>query len=130
MEQYRELDAIVAHGLLNSLAIISGAASTILQYGEALGEDDVAVLTEAIDEQSAVFIDGLQVLVRHATETFADAATAIALASGVANRVAPPERVIALEALVARSGLLRQVLDGMVRGLPSEILDLLNDARP
>lgn len=130
MDQQRELDAIVAHGLLNSLAIISGAAATILQYGPALGEDDVRVLTAAIDEQSAVFTDGLQVLVRHATDTFADAATAIALAAGVADRLDPDDRPIALEALVNRAGVLRHVLDGLVRGLPAEILSLLDDARP
>lgn len=130
MDQQRELDAIVAHGLLNSLAIISGAAATILQYGPALDEDDVRVLTAAIDEQSAVFTDGLQVLVRHATDTFADAATAIALAAGVADHLDPADRPIALEALVNRAGVLRQVLDGLVRGLPAEILSLLDDARP
>lgn len=130
MDQQRELDAIVAHGLLNSLAIISGAAATILQYGPALGEDDVRVLTAAIDEQSAVFTDGLQVLVRHASDAFADAATAIALAAGVADHLDPEDRVIALQALVNRSGMLRQVLDGLVRGLPAEVLSLLDDARP
>ena len=130
VDQQRELDAIIAHGLLNSLAIISGAAATVLQYGPALGEDDVRVLIAAIDEQSAVFTDGLQVVVRHASDTFADAATAIALAAGVADRLDPADRPIALEALVNRAGVLRQVLDGLVRGLPAEVLSLLDDARP
>lgn len=130
MDQSEELEAIVAHGLVNSLAVISGAAATILQYGAALGEDDVRVLTTAIEEQSAVFIDGLQVLVSHASSTFVDAATAIALAAGVANHVAPHDRNIALEALVNRAGALRQVLDGLVRGLPAEVLSLLDNARP
>lgn len=130
MDQQPELDAIVAHGLLNSLAVIAGAASTILQYGPALGDDDVRVLTTAIDEQSAVFTDGLQVLVRHASGTFADAATAIALAAGAANRVAASDLPLALEALVRRAGAIRQVLDGLVRGLPADVLGLLDDARP
>lgn len=130
MEAQRELEAIVAHGLLNSLAIISGAAATILEHGSALAEDDVRVLTTAIDEQSQVFTDGLQVVIRHASDTFADAATAVALASGVANHVSAGERELALEALVRRAGLLRQVLDGLVRGLPDEVLTLLDDSRP
>jgi hypothetical protein len=129
VDQQRELDAIVAHGLLNSLAVLSGAASTILQYGDVMGEDDLAVLTAAIDEQSAVFTDGLQVLVRHASETFADAATAVTLAAGVAHQLGPDDRRIALEALVRRTGLVRQALDGLVRGLPAEILELLDDSR-
>lgn len=130
VDEQREVDAVVAHGLLNSLAIISGAASTVLQYGSALGENDVRVLIAAIDEQSAVFTDGLQVLVRHASDTFADAATAVALAAGVADRLDPDDRPIALEALVNRAGILRQALDGLVRGLPAEALSLLDDARP
>ena len=130
MEAQRELEAIVAHGLLNSLAVISGAASTILEHGAALAEDDVRTLTNAIDEQSTIFTDGLQVVIRHASDTFADAATAVALAAGVANHVSPDERALALEALVRRSGLLRQVLDGLVRGLPDEVLALLDDTRP
>lgn len=130
MEPQRELEAIVAHGLLNSLAIISGAAATILDHGAALGEDDVRVLTTAIDEQSTVFIDGLQVVIRHASDAFADAATAVALAAGVANHVAGGERELALDALVRRAGLLRQALDGLVRGLPDEVVALLDDSRP
>ena len=130
MERERELDAIVAHGLLNSLAVISGAASTILKHGPNLDEEDVHVLTTAIDEQSTVFTDGLQVLIRHASDAFADAATAVVLAAGVANHVPAPERAIALDALVRRAGLIRQALDGLVRGLPDEVLSLLNDGAP
>lgn len=130
VEGQRELDAIVAHGLLNSLAVISGAASTILQYGDVMGEDDLEVLAAAIEEQSSVFTDGLQVLVRHASDTFADAATAITLAAGVAHQVGPDDRRLALDALVRRAGLVRQALDGLVRGLPPEVIALLDDARP
>ena len=129
MDAQRELDAVVAHGLLNSLAIISGAASTILQYGSALGDDDLSVLTKAIEEQSSVFTDGLQVLIRQASDTFAAAATAVTLAAGVADRVAAADRTMVLEALMSRTGLIRQVLDGLVRGLPDEVLSLLGDAR-
>jgi hypothetical protein len=127
--QQRELDAIVAHGLLNSLAVISGAAATILKYGAALPVDDLDTLTNAIDEQSAVFSDGLHVLVRNASEAFADAATAVVLAAGVANRVAGEDRTLALEALLRRTALIKQTLDGLVRGLPAEVIALLDDGR-
>jgi hypothetical protein len=123
----RELDAVVAHGLLNSLAVISGAADTILRYGAAMEPDDLAILTTAIDEQSAVFTDGLQVLIRHSSDAFADAATAVVLAAGTANHVDDPERTIALEALVRRTALIRQTLEALVRGLPPEVLSLLGD---
>lgn len=120
---------MIAHGLLNSLAVISGAAATILEHGSALAEDDVRILTAAIDEQSTIFTEGLQVVIRHASETFADAATAVALAAGVANHVVAGERQLALEALVRRAALLQQVLDGLVRGLPDEVLTVLGDTR-
>jgi hypothetical protein len=68
-------------------------------------------------------------VIRHASDTFADAATAVALAAGVANHVSATEREVALQALVRRAGLLRQVLDGLVRGLPDEVLALLEDPR-
>ena len=127
MDAQRELDAVVAHGLLNSLAVISSAASAILQFGASMGEDDRRVLTAAIEEQSCLFIDGLQVLIREASETFADAATAVALAAGVADSVAPEDRDLVLQAVVRRSALVRQALDGLVRGLPDEVLSLLAD---
>ena len=130
MDAQRELEAVVAHGLLNSLAVISGAAATLIEHGHALSETDVRMLTAAIDEQSSVFTDGLQMIVRHASDTFADAATAVALAAGVANHVPAEDRAVALDALVRRTGLLRQVLDGLVRGLPDEVLALLDDSRP
>lgn len=125
----RGLDAVLAHGLLNSLAIIAGAAETILQHGTALAEADVHTLTAAIEEQSLIFTDGLQVVIRQASDTFADAATAVALAAGVADHVVAGDRQLALEALVRRSALIRQVLDGLVRGLPDEVLTLLDDGR-
>lgn len=127
MDAQRELDAVVAHGLLNSLAVISGAAHTILSYGAQMDEGDLRVLTTAIDEQSCVFTDGLQVLIRHSSEAFADAATALVLAAGTANHIGPDERQIALEALVRRTGFIRQTLNGLVRGLPPEVLSFLDD---
>lgn len=130
MDPQRDIDAVVAHGLLNSLAVISGAAATILEHGHTLAEAEVRTLTRAIDEQSVLFIDGLQVVIRHASDTFADAATAVSLAGGVADHVLAGDRELALQTLVRRAGLLRQVLDGLVRGLPPEVLTLLDDRRP
>ncbi len=129
MDADRELEAVVAHGLLNSLAVISGSASTILQLGDALSAKDLEALTVAIDEQSTLFMDGLHVLIRSASDAFADAATAVALAAGVATQVDAADRALVLEALLRRSGLIRQALEGLVRGLPPEVLALLGDHR-
>ncbi|MDQ3106450.1 MAG: hypothetical protein M3Q68_01410 [Actinomycetota bacterium] len=129
MDAQRELDAVVAHGLLNSLAVISGSAATMLEHGSALAVADVEMLTTAIDEQSEVFTDGLQLIVRQASDAFADAATAVSLAAGVARHADGAGQHLALEALVRRTVLLRQVLDGLVRGLPAEVISLLDDGR-
>ncbi len=120
---------MVAHGLLNSLAVISGSAATMLEHGSALAVADVEMLTTAIDEQSEVFTDGLQLIVRQASDAFADAATAVSLAAGVARHADGAGQHLALEALVRRTVLLRQVLDGLVRGLPAEVISLLDDGR-
>ena len=125
-----ELEAIVAHGLLNSLAVMSGAAGTILQYGSAMDEADVETLVAAIDAQSCVFTEGLKVLLEHASVTFVDAATAVSLGSGVCGRLPSERRDQVLDMLVRRSKELKSALDGLVRGLPPEVLELLDSLNP
>jgi hypothetical protein len=125
-----DLEAVVAHGLLNSLAVLSGAAATLLQFGSAMDEGDVATLVEAIDAQSCVFTEGLKVLLEHSSLAMADAATAVALGSAVCSSLPAEQRDRVLGTLVRRSRELRNVLDGLVRGLPSEVLDLLDSLNP
>lgn len=124
------LEAVVAHGLLNSLAVLSGAAGTLLAYGRDLDERDVEALVAAIDAQSCVFTEGLKVLLEHSTVAFADAATAVALGSGVCGSVTPERRDQVLDMLVRRSRELKSALDGLVRGLPPEVLELLDSLNP
>lgn len=125
-----ELEAIVAHGLLNSLAVMSGAAGTLLTYGKELGDQDVETLVAAIDSQSCVFTEGLKVLLEHSSIAFADAATAVSLGSGVCGSVSPERRDAVLDMLVRRSRELKSALDGLVRGLPPEVLELLDSLNP
>ena len=125
-----ELEAIVAHGLLNSLAVLSGAASTLLAYGPSMEEDDVATLVTAIDEQSGMFTEGLKVLLEHSSIALADAATAISLGSGLCSSLEAARRAEVLATLVRRSKELKKALDGLVRGLPPEVLDLLDSLTP
>ena len=125
-----DLEAVVAHGLLNSLAVLSGAAATLLQFGAAMDDGDVATLVEAIDAQSCVFTEGLKVLLEHSSLAMADAATAVALGSAVCSSLPGDERDRVLSTLVRRSRELRHVLDGLVRGLPPEVLDLLDSLNP
>ena len=125
-----ELDAIVAHGLLNSLAVLSGAAGTLLAYGNAMEDEDIATLVTAIDSQSEVFTEGLKVLLEHSSVAFADAATAVSLGAAVCGSLSADRRVAVLTTLVKRSKELKSALDGLVRGLPPEVLDLLDSLTP
>ena len=125
-----ELEAIVAHGLLNSLAVLSGAAGTLLAYGASMEEEDVATLVTAIDEQSGLFTEGLKVLLEHGSVAFADAATAISLGSGVCGSLRDENRTEVLTTLVRRSKELKSALDGLVRGLPPDVLELLDSLAP
>jgi hypothetical protein len=125
-----ELEAIVAHGLLNSLAVMSGAAGTLLAYGQEMKEQDVDTLVAAIDSQGCVFTEGLKVLLEHSSVTFADAATAVSLGSGVCSSLSAERRGQVLDTLVRRSRELKLALDGLVRGLPTEVLELLDSLNP
>jgi hypothetical protein len=125
-----ELEAIVAHGLLNSLAVLSGAAGTLLAYGRDMEDDDVAMLVEAIDAQSLVFLEGLRVLLEHSTVAFADAATAVSLGAAVCGSLSDERRAAVLTTLVTRSKELKSALDGLVRGLSPEVLELLDSLTP
>jgi hypothetical protein len=125
-----DLEAVVAHGLLNSLAVLSGAAGTLLAYGSGMSDDDVLTLVTAIDAQSEVFTEGLKVLLAHSTLAFADAATAVSLGSGVCGSLSAERRAAVLDMLVRRSRELKSALDGLVRGLPPEVLELLDSLNP
>ena len=125
-----ELEAIVAHGLLNSLAVMSGAAGTLLAYGRDLDESDVETLVNAIDSQSCVFTEGLKVLLEHSSIAFADAATAVSLGSGVCGSLTVERREQVLNMLVRRSRELKSALDGLVRGLPPDVIELLDSLNP
>jgi hypothetical protein len=125
MEGDRQLEAVIAHGLLNSLAVMSGAAATILAASGKLPAATRDELLAAIETQSQVFIDGLQILVREASDAFADAATAVALAARVAAHTEGDAQRVVCEALVDRTRLVGQALQGLARGLPSEVLELL-----
>jgi hypothetical protein len=125
-----ELEAIVAHGLLNSLAVLSGAAGTLLAYGHQREDDDVATLVDAIDAQSGVFTEGLKVLLEHSSAALADAATAVSLGAAVCGSLSAERRNAVLTTLVRRSKELKSALDGLVRGLSPDVLELLDSLAP
>jgi hypothetical protein len=123
----REMAAVIAHGLMNTLAAVAGAARTIRRYGPRLTETDRDELLSTIVDHAAVFSDGLGAILRHCSDAFGDAATAMALAARTVRVLPEDELDHVLDGLIAHCSVLELGLSAMVRGLPSEVLDFLNE---
>ena len=121
-----ELSAIVAHGLLNTLAVISGSAATIQQFGATMSADQHEDMTAALVSHSELFTEGLDVLLRHCSEAFADAAWIVESIGRRFRLAAPDDRQVMLERLATETAVLRSGLQSLVRGLPPDTIDLLD----
>lgn len=120
------LEAIVAHGLIGSLAVATGSASMLLR-DKTFDPTTERWLIDSIAEQSALVVEGMKTILDGAMLSFADAATNVALAAGTLGRVPVEDRRPVLEALLRSSDVLRHILGGLVRGLPPEVLEILDD---
>ena len=120
------LEAIVAHGLIGSLAVATGSASMLLR-DKTFDPTTEQWLIDSIVEQSALVVEGMKTILDGAMLSFADAATNVALAAGTLGRVPVEDRRPVLEALLRSSDVLRHILGGLVRGLPPEVLEILDD---
>jgi hypothetical protein len=121
------LEAVVAHGLIGSLSVATGSASMLLN---AAGRFDSATeqwLLDSIQEQSTLVVEGMKSILEAATQGFVDAATNVCLAAGLLNDVPAERRAPLLQALLRASDVLRQILGGLVRGLPPEVIELLDE---
>ena len=121
------LEAVVAHGLIGSLAVATGSASMLLKASGRFDDATEAWLVESIQEQSVLVVDGMRSMVGAANQGFQDAATNVALAAGMLTDVPSERRPPLLEALLRASDVLRQILGALVRGLPPEVIDLLDE---
>ena len=124
--QDRATAAVIAHGLLNTLAAVAGSAGTLRRYGRRLGDDDREVLVATIVDNAAVFIDGLQAILDSCSDQFGDAATTLALTARTIRAVPDDDLPKVLDGIVAHCSILEMGLASMVRGLPRERLDYLN----
>jgi hypothetical protein len=121
------LEAIVAHGLIGSLSVATGSASMLLN---ASGRFDAATeqwLVDSIQEQATLVIEGMKSILEAATMGFLDAATNVVLAAGLLAEVPSERRGPLLEALLRASEVLRGILGSLVRGLPPEVVELLDE---
>jgi hypothetical protein len=120
------LEAIVAHGLIGSLAVATGSASMLLR-ARTYDPTTERWLIDSIAEQSILVVEGMKTILDNATQSFLDAATNVALAAGALQDIQPDDRRPVLEALLRASDVLRQILGGLVRGLPSEVIEMLDE---
>jgi hypothetical protein len=121
------LEAIVAHGLIGSLSVATGSASMLLKAAGRFDEATERWLLESIQEQSTLVIEGMKSILEAATQGFLDAATNVVLAAGLLGEVPADRRAPLLEALLRASDVLRQILGALVRGLPPEVVEMLDE---
>ena len=126
----REMAAVVAHGLINTLAVITGSASTLCLYGDRLTETDVSGLFAGLTSNIQLFEDVLSTIVEECSADFADAATMLVLAARSFEALTPADRGVVLEAIVDRGKVLHTGLSALVRGLSPEVVSLLDSLRP
>ena len=120
------LEAIVAHGLIGSLAVATGSASMLLR-DKTFDPTTEQWLLDSISEQSTLVVEGMKTILDSATQSFLDAATNVSLAAGSLSEIAAADRRPVLEALLRASDVLRGILGGLVRGLPTEVIEMLDE---
>jgi hypothetical protein len=121
------LEAIVAHGLIGSLAVATGAASMLLKARRPFDPETEAWLITSISEQSTLVLDGMRTIMGSATPSYVDAATNVALAAGTIAGIDADRRAPVLEVLLRSSDVLRSTLGALVRGLPPEVVEMLDE---
>lgn len=128
------LDAVVAHGLLGSVAVMHAAAQTLARKGEIMGEGDRTFLLDAMCLQSDLLVEGTDCLNRHLGEEILTAATAVRLAAGTLavewDRVIGDDRASMLAILDRQGDRLKTMLLRMVQGLDPEAILFLDSLAP
>ena len=121
------LEAIVAHGLIGSLAVATGAATMLLEAPGKFDPETEDWLITSISEQSTLVLEGMRTIAQsEVTQRYVDAATNVALAAGTIAAIDPARRAPVLEALLRASDVLRSILGALVRGLPPEVIEVLD----
>jgi hypothetical protein len=84
-------------------------------------------LLDSIAEQSILVVEGMRSMLGRTTTSFLDAATKLSLAAGSLRSLPAAARRPVLETLLSASTVLRDILGGLVRGLPQEIVMMLDE---
>ena len=121
--------AVVAHGLLNTLAVLTLAAGTLIDNPARLTPTIEDELVSTIVRQCALLGDALVFVLPSGPEAFNIAAAGI-VASGVVLAASPtrPSHQM-LSDLIADCVIVAARLDDTVRGLPAEVVEFLDTLR-
>jgi hypothetical protein len=124
------LDAVVAHGLLSSVAVMHSAALTLGRLGDAVPTDDRTFLLESMCLQSDLLVEGTDCLTRCLGDEIVSSATAVRLAAGTLavdwDRVVGEDRADLLAILDRHGDRLKTMLLQLVQGLDPEAILLLD----
>ena len=124
------LAAVVAHGLLSSVAVMHAAALTLQRLGDAVPADDRVILLDAMCEQSDLLVEGTDCLSPAVSEEIAGSAASLRLAAGILaldwDRVAVDHRASLLDVLDRHGDRLKTMLLRLVQGLEPEAIVFLD----
>lgn len=128
--------AVIAHGLLNSLAVVHGAVATLTRAWDGLSPHQRADMAEMALAQAEVMADGLENLPGHARHRLANHLFVVRGACQTlkcdGDRLPAHERQHLADVVRRQTGQAADVLERVVRALPEGVqvvLDQLDDDR-
>ena len=128
------LSAVVAHGLLGSVAVMHAAAETLHRLGDAVPVDDRVFLLESMCLQSDLLVEGTDCLSATLGDEIVASATSVRLAAGTLamdwDRVVGDDRSSLLSILDRHGDRLKTMLLRLVQGLDPEAILLLDSLTP
>lgn len=128
------LDAVVAHGLLSSVAVMHAAAQTLVRLGDGVPADDRTFLLESMCLQTDLLVEGTECLTPVLGDEIVASATSVRLAAGTLSsewdRIVGDDRSALLTILDRHGDRLKTMLLRLVQGLDPEAIMLLDSLAP
>jgi hypothetical protein len=125
------ISAVVAHGLLNSLAVVKGGTAALARAWDELPAEHRRDALEMALSQAELMADGLDALPSHTRHRLANH---LFVVRGVCETLIresellpAAERADLLGVVQRQAGHAAGVLEGVARALPTEVQSLLND---
>ena len=124
------LAAVVAHGLLGSVAVMHAAAQTLQRLGDEVPVDDRTFLLDSMCLQSDLLVEGTDCMSASMGEEILSSAAAVRMAAGTLasswDGVVGDQRLTLLTTLDQHGDRLKTMLLRLVQGLDPEAILLLD----